>query len=66
MALFRPRYSHAWMLAAALACYALAKAAEMHDAELFSFAGMSGHSLKHLLAAAACFTVLWMLRIREP
>jgi hypothetical protein len=39
----------------ALALYGLAKLCELLDAELYAFGGVaSGHTLKHLLAAAAC------------
>jgi len=43
----------------ALACYALAKGAEVSDHLIMETTGMvSGHTLKHLLAAAACAWVL--------
>jgi hypothetical protein len=68
MLLFRARYSHSWFLAPALGCYLLAKFAEVYDREFFALTGglFSGHSLKHVLAAAGCLAVLWMLRIRKP
>lgn len=68
MILFHARYSHAWMLPAAAVWYALAKAAELYDREVFALTGnaFSGHALKHLLAAAGCFTLLWMLWTRRP
>ena len=67
MALFRARYSHGWLLLAGLGWYVLAKIAEAHDWEVFVFTGnlFSGHSLKHLLAAAGCFAVLGMLMTRS-
>jgi hypothetical protein len=67
MLLFRPRYSHSWLLAPALGLYVLAKVAEIYDREFFALTGgqFSGHSLKHLVAAMGCLTVLWMLRIRR-
>ena len=44
----------------ALGCYALAKLAEYLDGALFELTGwVSGHSLKHLLAALA---VVWLIR----
>jgi hypothetical protein len=68
MLLFHARYSHSWLLAPALGLYVLAKVAEIYDREFFGFTGgaLSGHSLKHVLAAAGCFTILWMLRVRRP
>lgn len=66
--LFRPKYSHQWLLLLALACYMLAKISEAFDREVFAYSQslISGHSLKHLLAAAGCFSVLVMLKIRSP
>lgn len=68
LALFRPRYSHQWLLLVALACYMLAKILEACDREVFVFTQslFSGHSFKHLLAASGCFSVLVMLKTRKP
>jgi len=65
---YRGRYSHRWCLAGGLACYALAKAVEFRDAELYALTGrvMSGHTMKHLLAALAVYLVYLMLRRRVP
>lgn len=51
----------------ALAIYMVSKLAEHFDHALFSLTGdiISGHSLKHLLAATALFVVYWMLRQRS-
>ena len=67
MVLFRSIYSHQWMLLAALGCYILAKLTEMYDWQIFVFSQqfLGGHSIKHLLAAAGCFTVLMMLKRRK-
>ncbi|GAA5785951.1 hypothetical protein [Chitiniphilus shinanonensis] len=53
------------MLQAGL-CYGLAKVAELGDAVVYDLSGgwLSGHHLKHLLAAAACALLAWMLRQR--
>ena len=66
--LFEGHFSHGWVLLAALAWYALAKVAEAHDAAIFDITGetISGHSLKHLLAAAGCYSLQWMLHVRKP
>lgn len=46
----------------ALICYVIAKLLEWQDANIFSFGGwVSGHSLKHLAAAAAAAFILQML-----
>lgn len=65
---FPARYSHRGYMVAGLVFYALAKVAEHWDAAFFSAAGgiISGHSLKHLLAALAPYCVYLMLRKREP
>lgn len=66
--LFPPKYTGTahWLLAAAL--YAVAKLPEFLDAPIFSAAGhvASGHTLKHLLAAAACFVILRYFQTRRP
>lgn len=50
-------------LAVALAFYLAAKLAELNDAAVFRFSSewLSGHSLKHLLAASACYVIYRML-----
>jgi hypothetical protein len=59
----RPRRYTPYVLAA-IAWYALAKLFELLDGELFALAGVSGHTLKHLAAAAAPACLLPMLRAR--
>ena len=61
------RYSHRHYLAAGFAAYALAKVAELGDAALFAATSglVSGHSLKHVLAALAPFFVYLMLARRR-
>ena len=60
--LFPPRYSRGTDMLVAVALYAFAKGAEFYDGEIYS-AGqfVSGHALKHLLAALAIFWILRML-----
>jgi hypothetical protein len=67
LALYRPRYSHGWLYLVALGVYALAKVAELTDAEIFHGTGrlVSGHTLKHLLAAAAVGMLATMLARRR-
>jgi len=64
--LFPARYTNAsyWIIAAVL--YALAKVFEYADAPIYS-AGeiLSGHTLKHLAAAAACWAVLRYFETRK-
>jgi uncharacterized membrane protein YhaH (DUF805 family) len=65
--LFDSPYTHRWLLPLALAIYVIAKLAEHYDREVFEMTGeiVSGHSLKHLLAALALLVVYWMLRRRR-
>lgn len=54
-----------WVIAAAL--YALAKVFEFYDREVYSaIVVVSGHTLKHLSAASACFAVLTYFWTRRP
>jgi hypothetical protein len=64
---YRARYTHRRHLAYGLLVYALAKVAEMGDAAMFDVTAgsLSGHTVKHLLAAAALFAVYLMLRKRR-
>ena len=53
-----------WIIATAL--YALAKLLEYYDEAIFSAGSIvSGHTLKHLAAAAACFAVLRLFQTRR-
>jgi hypothetical protein len=65
--LFPPKYTESfyWIIAAAL--YLVAKVFEYSDAAVYS-AGqiLSGHTLKHLAAAAACFAILRYFQMRKP
>jgi hypothetical protein len=63
--LFQPKYTGTsyWLIAAAL--YALAKLLEFYDNAVYSV-GLSGHTLKHLAAAAACFVILRYFQTRRP
>ncbi|MFZ9151072.1 MAG: ceramidase domain-containing protein, partial [Burkholderiales bacterium] len=67
VAAFTGHYTLRHYLLFGVALYALAKVAELFDHEIYAAtAGMiSGHSLKHLLAAAAVFCVLLMLQRRQ-
>lgn len=67
MSLFQARYSRQRLLLVALACYMLAKLLEAYDRETFTLTNglLSGHSLKHLLAALGCLSLLVMLSTRR-
>jgi hypothetical protein len=54
-----------WVIAAGF--YALAKVFEFSDHAIFSAGSLlSGHTLKHLAAAAACFAILRYFQTRRP
>ena len=61
------RITRSWILGLALALYVCAKFAEHFDVEIFNALGgiTSGHTLKHLFAAAGCYTVLLYLQQRS-
>ena len=64
--LFPPKYtgSFYWLIAAAL--YALAKLFELYDRAVHASFILSGHTIKHLLGAAACFAILRYFQTRQP
>jgi hypothetical protein len=62
----RSRYTHGACLFGAVALYAVAKAAEALDAQIYALGEIiSGHTLKHLFAAAAVWALLRMLQLRS-
>lgn len=67
LALFPPRYSRGGDLLLALGLYALALLCDkLLDQPLFDLGGViSGHTLKHLLAAVAVYVLLRMLQRRR-
>ena len=67
IALLPPRYSHGWLIVSAFAWYVAAKAAELFDHQIFAFGQVvSGHTLKHLLAAVSAYQIYRMVRDRRP
>ncbi len=64
--LFASRFSREAYLWATLLAYAASKGAELQDATVFHFlGGLSGHTLKHLLAAGSAGLFLLALRRRS-
>jgi hypothetical protein len=63
IAAFPGRHTHRHYLLYGVGLYALAKVAELYDQEIYAATGaaISGHTLKHLLAAMAVFCVYRML-----
>ena len=65
---FPPRYQGARYLILILVFYGLAKLAEGLDGQIWDITGkiISGHSLKHLLAALATYCLVVYLKKRKP
>lgn len=65
--LFPPRYTQGRYLGYVVGFYALAKALEFFDKTIFAaLRVVSGHTLKHLAAAAAGCSILRMVQTRNP
>ena len=67
LALYPAKYTDGryWLIAAAL--YALAKLFDFSDRAIYAVGhNLSGHTLKHLAAAGACFALLRYFQIRRP
>jgi hypothetical protein len=63
--LFAPKYTGGKYIAYAIGFYALAKVLELLDTPIYHVLRVvSGHTLKHLAAAAAVFWIVWMLKTR--
>lgn len=67
LTLYRLPFTRSWLLLVALAWYILAKVCEHFDSALFYSLRetLSGHSLKHLFAAAGCYTLVVWLQKRK-
>jgi len=67
LALYESRYTDNTYLIAGLVAYGVAKLFELADRPIFEFGEIvSGHTLKHLAAAAAIAFIARMLRMRTP
>ena len=65
--LFPPKYNGTsyWIVAAVL--YAFAKLFEFYDGAIYSVGSiLSGHTLKHVAAGAACYAILRYFQKRQP
>lgn len=67
LTLFKSRYTHSRLLLFALGLYVLAKVAETYDVDIYEAIGglASGHTIKHLLAAAGCYALVVYVRNRQ-
>ncbi len=65
--MYRGTYTRVGYLVAALATYAVALGLDRMDHQVFAIGhAISGHTLKHLVAAAAVGCLVAMLRVRSP
>ena len=65
-AVYRSRYTHGAYIVHVVAIYALAKVAEVLDWQIYALGQLvSGHTLKHLIAAFATYWLWRMLRLRS-
>lgn len=64
--MYKPRFSHAWAYWLFFGLYALAKVFEVFDAAFYHGSYViSGHTVKHLLAALGCYVFLRQIQIRR-
>lgn len=66
--LFPKRYTHSERWYWIIGWYAMAKILELADVKVFAATAgiVSGHTLKHLAAAWACYEIVRMLKVRRP
>ena len=65
--LYPPKYTGTYYWIIAVGLYTLAKVFEFSDHAIFSVGNLlSGHTLKHLIAAAACVAILRYFETRRP
>lgn len=66
-AIFPSPYTKGTAIPIAVAVYGIAKIFELHDRQIYELGGwVSGHTLKHLTAAAAVYVLVWSLQRRSP
>jgi predicted membrane channel-forming protein YqfA (hemolysin III family) len=67
LALYKSPYTGSAYLVAGLIIYGAAKLFELEDRPIFALGEIvSGHTLKHLTAAAGGACIAWMLQVRRP
>jgi hypothetical protein len=65
---FPSHYTQGWAIFGVAALYAVAKLCESYDRQIFALTqgAVSGHTLKHLMAASAVAALLAWLVLRQP
>jgi hypothetical protein len=64
---FRSRYTRGADIYLVLTFYGFAKLAELEDQEIYDLGHLiSGHTAKHLIAAAGVYCIMQMIGKREP
>jgi len=65
---FPSQYRQGWVILGVAALYGVAKVCELYDRKIYELTGhsVSGHTLKHLIAAAAIAALLAWLALRQP
>jgi len=66
LVLYKPLFTHVSLYWAVLVAYGLAKLSEFGDQAVYNLLGFSGHSIKHILAAAAPWMFYLALKKRSP
>ncbi len=67
LALYPPRYTRGVDLIVSFAFYGIAKIFEAADRPIYSLGhAVSGHTLKHIVAALSAYWILRMLQLRSP
>jgi len=67
MLMFKSTYTHSWLILLALGWYVFAKVAEYYDGSILHATAsiVSGHTLKHVFAAAGAYSLYLMLSRRK-
>lgn len=66
LAFTRARFTHRYLLVIVAGLYGAAKALELFDRQVYAALGVSGHTLKHIVAGAATGVVAWWIAVRRP
>ena len=62
----KARFTHTWTIVAMGILYAVAKVLELTDVPIYRALGVSGHTLKHIVAGAGTGMIAWWVWRRTP